>query len=82
MVGNLDAALSEDQIRWLVAYIKTITSSTFIHTGMGQVFDVSYHHASLQPAGSCMDARARARTHVQHTHTLHTHTHAHTHGRM
>ena len=42
MVSNIDMALSPDQIQWLAAFIKTITRSPVIYTGMSQVYDVSH----------------------------------------
>ena len=42
MVSNMDAALSLDQIRWLVAFIKTITCSPVVYTSMEQVYQVSH----------------------------------------
>ena len=40
MVSNMDAALSLDQIQWLVAFIKTVTCSPIVYTSILQVYEV------------------------------------------
>ena len=72
MVSNMDAALSPDQIQWLAAFIKTVTRSPVIYTGMSQVYDVSHAHHTMrlftQP--SSLNPRATATCSLQPCVTL------------